>query len=103
MTGSQPALPSASVAGLAPHRPYEDVQALVSGALFVALGVVLFGQAGLLTGGTAGIAFLIRYSTGMDFGLAFFLVNLPFYLFAWRRMGPAFTFKTFVAVVLPAA
>ena len=60
----------------------------------------MFGQAGLLTGGTAGIAFLIRYATGMDFGLAFFLVNLPFYLFAWRRMGAEFTLKTFAAVAL---
>jgi uncharacterized membrane-anchored protein YitT (DUF2179 family) len=85
---------------IAHHRPYEDVQALVTGTLFVALGVVLFGQAGLLTGGTAGIAFLIRYATGMDFGLAFFLINLPFYVFAWQRMGPAFTFKTFAAVAL---
>ena len=89
-----------SAAAAAHHRPHEDIQALVTGALFVALGVVMFGQAGLLTGGTAGIAFLIRYTTGMDFGLAFFLVNLPFYLFAWRRMGAEFTLKTFAAVAL---
>lgn len=82
------------------HRPHEDLQALVTGTLFVALGVTLFGEAGLLTGGTAGLAFLIRYATGMDFGLAFFLVNLPFYVFAWQRMGPAFTLKTFAAVAL---
>ncbi len=85
---------------LAPHRPYEDVQAMVTGTLFVALGVVLFGHAGLLTGGTAGLAFLIRYATGVDFGIAFFVVNLPFYLFAWQRMGAAFTLKTFAAVTL---
>ena len=82
------------------HRPHEDVQALVTGTLFVALGVVMFGQAGLLTGGTAGIAFLLHYRTGVNFGLAFFLVNLPFYLFAWRRMGAEFTLKTFAAVAL---
>lgn len=82
------------------HRPCDDVQALVTGTLLVALGVVLFGQTGLLTGGTAGLAFLIRYATGIDFGFAFFLVNLPFYAFAWRRMGPAFTLKTFAAVSL---
>ena len=87
-------------ATLSRHRLHEDVQALVTGTLFVALGVVLFGQAGLLTGGTAGVAFLIRYATGMDFGLAFFLVNLPFYVFAWRRMGAVFTLKTFCAVAL---
>lgn len=89
-----------SAAAAVHHRPHEDIQALVTGTLFVALGVVMFGQAGLLTGGTAGIAFLIRYATGMDFGLAFFLVNLPFYLFAWRRMGAEFTLKTFAAVAL---
>ncbi len=87
-------------AAMLKHRAYEDVQALVAGTLLVALGVVLFGQSGLLTGGTAGLAFLIRYATGMDFGLAFFLVNLPFYAFAWVRMGPVFTLKTLAAVTL---
>ena len=82
------------------HRPYEDVQALLTGTLFVALGAVMFGQAGLLTGGTAGLAFLIHYATGLGFGPAFFVVNLPFYVFAWRRMGRAFTLKTFAAVSL---
>ena len=75
---------SATTSADSRHRPHEDVQALITGTLFVALGVTLFGEAGLLTGGTAGLAFLIRYATGMDFGLAFFLVNLPFYVFAWQ-------------------
>ncbi len=80
------------------HRLYEDVQAIATGTLFVALGVVMFQQAGLFTGGTAGIAFLVHYGTGLGFGPAFFLINLPFYAFAWWRMGPAFTIKTFIAV-----
>ncbi len=82
------------------HRPYEDVQALITGTLFVALGIVMFGQTGLITGGTAGIAFLIHYATGWNLGLLFFLVNLPFYGLALKRMGKAFTLKTFVAVGL---
>lgn len=82
------------------HRPYEDVQALITGALFVAMGAVMFGHTGLLTGGTAGIAFLIHYATGWNFGLVFFTVNLPFYGLALSRMGKAFTLKTFVAVGL---
>lgn len=80
------------------HRPYEDVQALLTGTLFVALGVVMFRHAGLFTGGTAGLAFLLHYTTGWSFGLLFFLVNLPFYWLAWRRMGVMFTVKTFAAV-----
>ncbi len=82
------------------HRPHEDIQALLTGTLFVALGVVMFGHTGLLTGGTAGIAFLIHYATGWNFGLVFFCINLPFYGLAWKRMGRAFTLKTFAAVGL---
>ncbi len=82
------------------HRPYEDLQALVTGTLFVALGVVVFNQAGLLTGGTVGVALLTHYASGMDFAPAYFLVNLPFYVLAWMRMGAAFTVKTFAAVAL---
>jgi uncharacterized membrane-anchored protein YitT (DUF2179 family) len=84
------------------HGWLEDLQALVTGTLFVSLGVVMFGQAGLLTGGTAGVAFLIHYATGWNFGLVFFVVNLPFYGLAWQRMGKRFTVKTFTAVALMA-
>lgn len=90
----EPALPTLR------HRPYEDVQALLTGTLFVALGVVMFGHSGLLTGGTVGIAFLIHYGTGWNFGLILFLINLPFYGLAWQRMGKVFTLKTFAAVAL---
>ena len=82
------------------HRPHEDIQALITGTLFVALGVVLFGRTGLLTGGTAGIAFLIHYATGWNFGLVFFCINLPFYGLAYKRMGLQFTLKTFASVAL---
>jgi uncharacterized membrane-anchored protein YitT (DUF2179 family) len=53
-----------------------------------------------LTGGTVGIAFLIHYATGWNFGLVLFLINLPFYGLAWQRMGKIFTLKTFAAVGL---
>ena len=96
----QPDKASAPELSLLRHRPYEDVQALITGTLFVALGIVMFGHSGLLTGGTAGIAFLIHYATGWNFGLVFFLINLPFYGLAWQRMGRAFTLKTFAAVGL---
>lgn len=85
------------------HRPHEDVQALFTGTLFVALGVIMFRECGLLTGGTAGLAFLLHYATGWNFSLLFFLINLPFYGLALRRMGRVFTLKTFAAVGLLAA
>lgn len=91
-----------SGAAVAPqgHSLLEDAQALVTGTLFVALGVTLFRHAGLVTGGTAGIAFVVHYAAGWPFGALFFVLNLPFYWLAWRRMGARFTVKTFVAVAL---
>jgi uncharacterized membrane-anchored protein YitT (DUF2179 family) len=42
------------------HSLLDDAQALLTGTLFVALGLVLLRQAGLVTGGTAGIAFVLH-------------------------------------------
>uniref|UniRef100_C6BL93 YitT family protein n=2 Tax=Ralstonia pickettii TaxID=329 RepID=C6BL93_RALP1 len=82
------------------HSTLEDVLAIVTGTLFVSLGITLFKQGGLLSGGTAGVAFLIHYATSLPFGAVFFTINLPFYYLAVRRMGWRFTCKTFCAVAL---
>jgi len=85
------------------HSLFDDAQGLLTGTLFVALALVLFRHAGLVTGGTAGLAFIAHYALGLPFGAAFFAINLPFYALAWRRMGARFTLKTFAAVGLLAA
>lgn len=82
------------------HGRFEDAQALFTGSLFVSITLGLFAQAGLLTGSTAGLAFLLHYATGLPFGAIFFAINLPFYWFAWTRMGPEFTIKTFISVAM---
>lgn len=82
------------------HSKLEDALALLFGTLMVSFGIILFRQAGALTGGTAGIAFLIHYATHVPFGIAFFAINLPFYWLSIRRMGMQFTLKTFCAVGL---
>jgi uncharacterized membrane-anchored protein YitT (DUF2179 family) len=84
------------------HSLFDDIQGILTGALVVALGVALVKSAGLLTGGTVGIAFLIHYATGANFGAALFAINLPFYWLAARRMGKAFTLKTAATVALVA-
>jgi uncharacterized membrane-anchored protein YitT (DUF2179 family) len=82
------------------HPLWEDALALLMGTAMVALGIVLYGHAGLLTGGTVGLAFLLKYLLGWPFGLAFFLINLPFYALAIWRMGWQFTLRTVCAVGL---
>jgi len=94
-----PAAAAPAASGLR-HGRFEDAQALFTGSLFVSITMMLFAQAGLLTGSTAGIAFLLHYVTGLPFGAIFFVINLPFYWFAWKRMGAEFTIKTFVSVAM---
>ncbi|RIX47547.1 MAG: YitT family protein [Rhodocyclales bacterium GT-UBC] len=82
------------------HTRFEDAQALLVAPLVVAFAVLLFREAGLLTGGTVGIAFLIHYLWHLPFGPVLFVINLPFYILAWREMGRDFTLKTFLSVSL---
>jgi uncharacterized membrane-anchored protein YitT (DUF2179 family) len=82
------------------HTPVEDVQGIFSGSLVAALGLYVLANAGLLTGSTAGVAFLLHYALGVNFGLAFFVLNLPFFYLSWMRLGMAFTLKTFIAIAI---
>lgn len=82
------------------HTLFEDAQALLVAPLFVALAVLMYRHAGLLTGGTTGLAFLAHYGLQLPFGPAFFVINLPFYFFAFKVLGRAFTLKTFLSVAL---
>jgi len=82
------------------HSLLEDVLALLTGTLLCALGLQFLGQSGLITGQTAGAALVIAYASGWAFGLVFFLINLPFYWLGYRRLGLAFTLKSFASVGL---
>ncbi|MEW6292736.1 MAG: YitT family protein [Pseudomonadota bacterium] len=86
----------------AKHSRFDDFQGILTGALIVAIGISFFKSAGLLTGGAVGISFLIHYATGANFGLTLFLINLPFYWLAVKRMGMEFTLKTLATVCLVA-
>ncbi|MEO0944085.1 MAG: YitT family protein [Pseudomonadota bacterium] len=85
------------------HSPLEDVQAFLLGTALCALAVQFLTHLGLITGQTAGLGVLLSYISGWSFGVVFFLINLPFYIFAWLRMGPRFTIKSFVAVAMVSA
>ncbi|ALG72748.1 membrane protein [Azospirillum thiophilum] len=82
------------------HQLYEDALAMLMGTLFIALGMLIYSKTVLLTGSTAGLALLLSYITKLQFGIIFFLINLPFYWLAWKRLGWKFTARTFIAVAL---
>ena len=89
------ALPSLPIP---PHTRFDDVQALVTAILLVALGLSMLRSAGLLTGGVPGLAFLVHYAGGLPLGWSLLLANLPFLVLAWRALGSRFTVKTLIAV-----
>jgi uncharacterized membrane-anchored protein YitT (DUF2179 family) len=80
------------------HSPLEDAQGIFTGVVLAALALSIFSHLGLITGGMAGLALVINYGFGLPLGVTFFILNLPFYILAAKRMGKAFTIKTFFAV-----
>lgn len=80
------------------HSVIDDIQGIIIGSLLAAFGIAIFSHMNFLIGGTAGVAFLTQYTTDFTFGQVFFLINLPFYILAIKKLGWDFTIKTFIAV-----
>lgn len=82
------------------HSVLDDVQGLGLGIFLSGVGIHVLTSAGLITGQTAGVAVILSYLTGWSFGTVFFVINLPFYLLAYRRLGLEFTLKSAFSVTL---
>lgn len=82
------------------HSLYDDALAFLIGTLFIALGLAMLKAAGLGIGGTAGIAFLANKATGLDFGSVFFVINVPFFIFAYLAFGPLYLLRSVIATAL---
>ena len=85
------------------HTALEDAQAMLLGTALCALGVQFLSFGGLITGQTAGLGVLLSYLSGWSFGVWFFVLNLPFYILGFLRMGARFTVRSFIAVTLVSA
>lgn len=85
------------------HTTLDDVQGLSLGIFLCGLGIHFLTTAGLMTGQTAGIAVILSYAMGWSFGVTFFVINLPFYVLAYRRLGAEFTVKSLISVTLLSA
>jgi len=82
------------------HSWIEDVQGLSISLIAASVGVMFLSTLGFITGQTAGIALILSYVTGYSFGTVFWLINLPFYAFAWPRLGAEFTLKSLLCVTV---
>lgn len=82
------------------HKWYEDAWALMLGAFLVSMGAIFFSTGKVLTGGVSGASLILSYLTPFQYGVFFFVLNLPFYLLAILRMGWTFTLKTTAVVTM---
>jgi uncharacterized membrane-anchored protein YitT (DUF2179 family) len=69
------------------HSWLEDMLAMLTATGLISLGIVFFNQPGLVVGGTAGLALLLHKLLPLSFGQLFFMLNVPFYWLAWKRLG----------------
>ncbi|WP_026689666.1 YitT family protein [Alteribacter aurantiacus] len=71
---------------------------MIIGCAVVSFGVLILQSSEVITGGTAGLALSLSYMIGSSFGLAFILINIPFYILSYLKMGTKFTLSTIFAV-----
>ncbi|MBU2916969.1 YitT family protein [Psychrosphaera sp. F3M07] len=74
--------------------------AIIEGCFLVALGFFFLQSSQLLVGGTGGLAAISNHVYEISLGTWFFLINLPFFMIAYKQMGKSFTFKSIFAIAL---
>ena len=70
------------------------------GTALTSIGVLLLKSSHIASGGTAGLALSASYLFDMSFSQLFFIINIPFYIFAYFQLGPRFTVSTIISVSL---
>jgi len=77
---------------------------LVIGAVIFGFGQVTFlVPAQLAPGGLNGFGIIINSATGFPVGLAYFLMNIPGFLWAFKLLGPRYLLRTGVAIAVSSA
>ncbi|MDD3832006.1 MAG: YitT family protein [Clostridia bacterium] len=73
---------------------------LIVAGLVNATGVALFlTPATVLDGGISGLSVLLSMLTEVPVSVFIIVINIPFYLFGWRRMGIRFIIYSIIAIV----
>ena len=52
----------------------------------------------IIDGGIVGISIILSYLTKMNLGLLIFVINIPFFLLAFNKIGKKFVIQTFYAI-----
>lgn len=83
-----------------------DIKTIVTKLFFIVLGNLLcsiafnvfFIPSKLLSGGVGGLGIMAQYLTGMPSGIAVFVLNLPIFLFGYKKVDREFVLYAFVSM-----
>ena len=88
-------------------RPYPlqrqiiDLMKVIAGSLLYAVGFQFFMYPNdIVTGGLTGIAMIINYLTALPVGMLTIVMNIPLFIFSWRRFGLRFILLSLLSTVL---
>lgn len=80
---------------------FKDIIFIIFGTLFAGLGMASFLLPNKLSsGGFTGIATIFYYFFGWNVGLTVIIINIPFFIYAFIRIGKKFLIKTIIATFL---
>lgn len=69
--------------------------------ILIAVGINLFlADAKLLSGGLTGIALLVEYTTGINSGILYLILNLPLFVLSYFKISLKFTIYSIIGTVL---
>ena len=84
-----------------PRTELRNILYILSGAMVLALGIILFlAPNKIATGGTPGMAILLNYLTHLPIGTLMVLINLPLLLVGGKMLGKSFTLRSVLAIFL---
>ena len=82
-------------------RQVTDILKLVAGSFIYAVGFRYFMYPNdIVTGGVTGIAMIVNYLTRLPVGMLTILMNIPLFLFSWKKFGLRFIAYSLVSMLL---
>jgi uncharacterized membrane-anchored protein YitT (DUF2179 family) len=79
-------------------KAFRDYTAITTGSFLLAAGISLFMvEAKIIPGGVTGLGVSINYATHgkISIGLAFWLINIPLFIWGYKVLGRQFGIRTF--------
>ncbi|MFL2659451.1 MAG: YitT family protein [Alphaproteobacteria bacterium] len=81
------------------HTLIEDIISISIAVIMFTIGALIFKESQLIASGTTGLSLILTYKTNIGFGTWFSIVNAPFFILAFMRMGLKFTILTIFSII----